>query len=201
MLSNPPLNYGPDLGAASADPVETENYEALLNLGIIKKFIFIMSLLFQRRIFSLFVYSGTFGRSEASRIGSDADRSTAVVSIFRRDRRRWPEHLRHLHVRIRNAPDASRSSLQPRISRQMHWQMAQGTHSHTYCSLHFIAVSIRHGRILLHHVPAVYSHWPIDWVSYWSNTVANALPFCRLQSNRTCPICRGDASEFFHSLE
>ena len=33
MLSNPPLNYGPDLGAASADPVETENYEALLNLG------------------------------------------------------------------------------------------------------------------------------------------------------------------------
>ena len=34
MLSNPPLNYGPDLvGAASADPVETENYEALLNLA------------------------------------------------------------------------------------------------------------------------------------------------------------------------
>jgi hypothetical protein len=33
MLSNPPLSYGPDLGAASADPVETENYEALLNLG------------------------------------------------------------------------------------------------------------------------------------------------------------------------
>jgi hypothetical protein len=34
MLSNPPLNYGPELGgAASADPVETENYEALLNLG------------------------------------------------------------------------------------------------------------------------------------------------------------------------
>ena len=33
MLSNPPLNYGPDLAAASADPVETENYEALLNLG------------------------------------------------------------------------------------------------------------------------------------------------------------------------
>lgn len=33
MLSNPPLNYGPDLGAASVDPVETENYEALLNLG------------------------------------------------------------------------------------------------------------------------------------------------------------------------
>lgn len=39
MLSNPPLNYGPDLGAASADPVETENYEALLNLG---KLIFIL---------------------------------------------------------------------------------------------------------------------------------------------------------------
>lgn len=33
MLSNPPMSYGPDLGAASADPVETENYEALLNLG------------------------------------------------------------------------------------------------------------------------------------------------------------------------
>ena len=37
MLSNPPLNYGPDLGAASADPGESENYEALLNLGKIKK--------------------------------------------------------------------------------------------------------------------------------------------------------------------
>ena len=36
MLSNPPLNYGPELGgAASADPVETENYEALLNLGTV----------------------------------------------------------------------------------------------------------------------------------------------------------------------
>ena len=34
MLSNPPLNYGPELvGAAVADPVETENYEALLNLA------------------------------------------------------------------------------------------------------------------------------------------------------------------------
>ena len=32
-LSNPPMSYGPDMGAASADPVETENYEALLNLG------------------------------------------------------------------------------------------------------------------------------------------------------------------------
>ena len=33
MLSNPPMSYGPDMGAASADPVETANYEALLNLG------------------------------------------------------------------------------------------------------------------------------------------------------------------------
>lgn len=40
MLSNPPLNYGPEMGAASVDPVETENYEALLNLGKILKFKF-----------------------------------------------------------------------------------------------------------------------------------------------------------------
>lgn len=143
MLSNPPLNYGPDLGAASADPVETENYEALLNLGKRLSFISHILLYFPRSlamfscccswfdwshhssnynnvlmtplsyyfVVGLISYSRTVGRSKASRIGSDADRSTAIVSIFWRDRRRWSKHLRHLHVRIRNPADATCSPL------------------------------------------------------------------------------------------
>ena len=70
--------------------------------------------------------SGTTGRGEASRLGPYADRSAAVVSILWRDRRGRPEHLRHLHVRVRDPANTARPPVQPRVPRQMHRQMAQG---------------------------------------------------------------------------
>lgn len=95
---------------------------------LIKLSLFYKASCFKMNWIFLFVCfcSGAAWRSEATRFGPDADRSAAVLSIFRRDRRGWPEHLRHLHVRVRDAPDSPRAPLQPRVPRQMHRQMAQG---------------------------------------------------------------------------
>lgn len=74
--------------------------------------------------------SGATRRGKAARTGEDADRSAAVVSIFRRGGGGRPNDVRHLHVRIRDAPNAARPAVQPRVPRQVHRQMAQGE----YCA-------------------------------------------------------------------
>ena len=140
-------------------------------------------------------FSGTFGRGQAERIGQDADRSATVLSIFRRNWRGWSEHLRHLYVRIWNATDPSRPSLQPRVPRQVHRQMAQGKK---------IFYSTYSSESFNFHSMCTYRSAPIgvlDFIFFiWPDDIY-LLFFSPPQSNRTCPICRGDASEFFHNLD
>lgn len=121
MLSNPPLNYGPDLGAASADPVETENYEALLNL--------------------------------AERLGEAKPRGLARTQIDQLPSYRFSGEIEE-----------------------------GGQSTCVICMCEFET------RQTLRVLPCSHEYHA-KCIDKW------------LKSNRTCPICRGDASEFFHSLE
>jgi len=122
MLSNPPLNYGPDLvGAASADPVETENYEALLNL--------------------------------AERLGEAKPRGLARTQIDQLPSYRFAGEIEE-----------------------------GGQSTCVICMCEFET------RQTLRVLPCSHEYHA-KCIDKW------------LKSNRTCPICRGDASEFFHSLE
>jgi len=122
MLSNPPLNYGPELvGAAVADPVETENYEALLNL--------------------------------AERLGEAKPRGLARTQIDQLPSYRFAGEIEE-----------------------------GGQSTCVICMCEFET------RQTLRVLPCSHEYHA-KCIDKW------------LKSNRTCPICRGDASEFFHSLE